>query len=148
MKALLSLLLFIPLLHSCKTYSDEDMKAFDREINAYVEKNKLECQRSSSGLYYQIIEEGEGKPILFTNVVSFTYKGTFLNGDVFDEQKKPVEFEVRQLIGAWKEIMLNLKPGGKAFLIAPPQLGYGDRELDDIPANSILVYEIEVHGVK
>lgn len=148
MRALLSILLFIPLLYSCKTYSDEDMNTFDREIKAYVEKNKLEFQRSSSGLYYQIIEEGEGKPILFTNVVSFTYKGTFLNGDIFDEQKKPVEFEVRQLIGAWKEIMLNLKPGGKAFLIAPPQLGYGDRELDDIPANSILVYEIEVHGVK
>ncbi len=148
MRALLSILLFTPLLFSCKTYSDEDIRSFDREIQAYVEKNKLDCQRSSSGLYYQIIEEGEGKSILFTNVVSFTYKGYFLNGDVFDEQKEPVEFEVRQLIGAWKEIMLNLKPDGKAFLIAPPQLGYGDRELDDIPANSILVYEIEVHGVK
>jgi FKBP-type peptidyl-prolyl cis-trans isomerase len=55
---------------------------------------------------------------------------------------------VKDLIGAWKEIMLELKPGAKAFLVAPPSLGYGDRQLDDIPANSILVFNMEVVGVK
>jgi FKBP-type peptidyl-prolyl cis-trans isomerase len=55
---------------------------------------------------------------------------------------------VKDLIGAWKEIMLELKPGATAFLIAPPYLGYGQHELDDIPANSILVYTLTIHNVK
>ena len=44
--------------------------------------------------------------------------------------------------------MLELKPGAKAFLVAPPTLGYGDRDLEDIPPNSILVFEMEIKGVK
>ena len=132
---------------SCKTYSDDDLKVFDKEIEAYIKSKNLELERSESGLYFTIIEEGEGDEILYSNNVSFTYKGTLLNGDVFDEQNEPVTFKVNQLIGAWKEIMLDLKKGGKAFLITPPQLGYGDRELDKIPANSILVFEMEVTDV-
>lgn len=132
---------------SCKTYSDDDLKVFDNEIQAYIKSKNLDLNRSESGLYFTIIEEGEGDEILYSNDVSFTYKGTLLNENVFDEQKEPVTFKVNQLIGAWKEIILDLKKGGKAFLIAPPQLGYGDRELDKIPANSILVFEMEVTDV-
>ncbi len=140
---LLSIALF-----SCKTYSEEDKKHFDQQIQDYLKKEKKTCQRSSSGLYYTIIEEGVGEPIRYSDIVSFTYKGTLLNGKVFDEQTEPVEFEVRQLIGAWKEIMLELKPGGKAFLVAPPHLGYGEHELDKIPAHSVLIFELEVKNVR
>ncbi|MFN5911536.1 MAG: FKBP-type peptidyl-prolyl cis-trans isomerase [Bacteroidota bacterium] len=132
----------------CKTYSDEDKRSFDKQIREYLSTKKRSFKRSSSGLYYEILDQGYGKDILYTDKVTFTYKGYFLNGDVFDEQKKPVEFEVRHLIGAWKEAMVLLKPGGKIHMIAPPQLCYGERDLDDIPPNSILVYELEVTGVE
>jgi FKBP-type peptidyl-prolyl cis-trans isomerase FkpA len=132
----------------CQTYSEKDKEGFDKEIKAYLDKKGIDCVKSPSGLYYKILEPGEGEYIQFQDVVSFSYKGYFLNGEVFDNEKKPVEFKVKDLIGAWKEIMLELKPGGKAFLVAPPHLGYGDRELDDIPANSILVFDMEVHEVK
>jgi FKBP-type peptidyl-prolyl cis-trans isomerase FkpA len=142
-------LIFITLVAvSCSTYNDDDIKNFDQQITDYLKSKNIKCEKSPSGLYYKILEPGEGDQIKFTDHVSFTYKGEFLDGKVFDHETKPVEFEVRKLIGAWKEIMVELKPGGKAFLIAPPQLGYGDRQLDDIPANSILVYELEVHAVK
>lgn len=148
MRTLLFIMGVLVISSSCKTYSDDDLKVFDKEIEAYIKSKNLDLERSESGLYFTIIEEGEGDEILYSNNVSFTYKGTLLNGNVFDEQKEPVTFKVNQLIGAWKEIMLDLKKGGKAFLIAPPQLGYGDRELDQIPANSILVFEMEVTDVK
>ena len=148
MRTLLFIMGVLVINSSCKTYSDDDLKVFDKEIEAYIKSKNLDLERSESGLYFTIIEEGEGDEILYSNNVSFTYKGTLLNGNVFDEQKEPVTFKVNQLIGAWKEIMLDLKKGGKAFLIAPPQLGYGDRELDQIPANSILVFEMEVTDVK
>jgi FKBP-type peptidyl-prolyl cis-trans isomerase FkpA len=148
MKKIVLLLLVLVSFTACRTYSEDDKQSFDTQIKTYLEKKGIECERSESGLYYKIIEEGEGEYIKFTDVVSFTYKGEFLDGEVFDNEKKPVDFMVKDLIGAWKEIMLELKPGAKAFLVAPPSLGYGDRQLDDIPANSILVFNMEVVGVK
>ena len=141
-------LFFTAILVGCKTYNEEEKQSFDGKIKTYLEKKGINCLRSDSGLYYTILEPGEGKNIQFEDIVSFSYTGSFINGQKFDQQKKPVEFAVKNLIGAWKEIMLELKSGAKVFLVAPPQLGYGEHELDDIPANSILVYEITVHGVK
>ena len=106
----LSVFFILTLIVGCKTYNEEDKKSFDEQIKSYLAKKNIKCQKTSSGLYYKIIEPGEGELIKFTDVVSFTYKGYFMNGTVFDEQsKKPVEFEVGQLIGAWKEMMLLLK---------------------------------------
>ena len=117
-------------------------------LDRLLKKEKITCKRSSSGLYFKILEEGQGEQIRYSDIVSFTYRGTLLNGKVFDKQDEPVEFEVKQLIGAWKEIMLELKPGGKAFLVAPPHLGYGEHELAHIPPHSILVFELEVKNVR
>lgn len=136
------------ILFSCgETYSEEEKSDFDKRIERYLKKKKIKCVRSSSGLYYKILDPGEGPMIKLKDRVQFTYKGTFLNGKVFDERKEPVEFDVQTLIGAWKEVMMYLRPGGKAFLICPPQLGYGEHDLDDIPPNSILVFELEVKSV-
>lgn len=143
--ALFSVFLFV----SCgATYSDEEKSSFDAQIEAYLKKKKKECKRSSSGLYYKIIEQGEGRKIKYSDKVVFTYTGELLDGTIFDKQTKPIEFDVDVLIAAWKEIMLELNEGGKAFLVAPPHLGYGTHELDDIPPNSILVFTMEVKEVK
>jgi len=142
------LLAITTILSSCATYSDEDKKTFDTKIQQYIKKNKLDMEYSPSGLYYRIIEEGEGDYILYNDLVAFEYTGTLLDGTQFDKSEGAVEFKVNQLIAAWKETMSMLKKGGKAEIIAPPQLGYGDKELDDIPPNSILHFEIEVKSVK
>lgn len=138
---------FGSILASCTTYSEDEKTEFDVRIEKYLKKKKIKCKRSSSGLYYKILDPGTGEKIKLKDRVQFTYKGTFLSGKVFDEQTEPVEFDVQTLIGAWKEVMLHLRPEGKAFLVTPPQLGYGEHELDDIPPNSILVFELEVKSV-
>ena len=141
-------LCLLVLLAGCQTYSENDKNEFDDEIQKYIDKNNLDVERSESGLYYKIIEQGTGDKILFKDKVAFKYKGEFLDGKVFDEQKEPIEYNVDILIGCWKEIMLELNEGGKAFLIAPPTLGYGSNDLEAIPPNSILVYNLEVVEVK
>lgn len=141
-------LTLVLLMTSCHTYNDQDKEQFDQKIQSYLKKKHITCKRSDSGLYYKIIEPGNGDYIKFQDEVTFTYHGTLIDGTVFDDQTKPVSFKVRELIAAWKEIMLELKPGAKAFLVAPPQLGYGDHQLDDIPQHSILIYDIEIKEVK
>ena len=142
------ILLTLAFLSSCATYSEEELNGFDKEIQNYLKEKKIDCKKSESGLYYNIIEQGEGKKVQYKDVVSFTYRGELLNGIVFDEKKKPVDFEVGQLISCWKEIILELNEGGKAFIVSPPQLGYGDHDLEDIPKNSILVFNLEVVETK
>jgi FKBP-type peptidyl-prolyl cis-trans isomerase FkpA len=136
------------LLTACTTYSEDDKSNFDTQIEAYLKKNNKACERSSSGLYYNIIEQGEGREIKYGDRIAFTYKGELLDGTVFDKRTKPIEFDVDILIAAWKEAMLMLNEGGKAYIVAPPHLGYGTHELSDIPANSIIVYTLEVVKVK
>lgn len=148
MKIVISLLTLVAILVSCDTYSESDKIGFDKKIVSYLSTKDINCEKTASGLYLKIIEKGEGADIKYKDKVSFTYKGSLLDGKLFADQIEPVEFEVSQLIGCWKEAMLNLKPGGKAFLVSPPQLGYGDHDLPDIPKNSILVFEIEVVEVK
>lgn len=147
MKLLLALFTVLALA-SCSTYSDNDLDSFDQEIQNYLKEEGISCEKSESGLYYKVIEEGSGEYIQYKDIVQFTYKGNLLNGDVFDEQTEAVEYPVGQLIGAWKEIMLQLKKGSKAYLVTPPQLGYGTNNLEDIPQNSILVFELEIVDVK
>ena len=148
LKTVGTLLSLICILSSCKTYSEDDLETFDKSIQSYIKSHKLAMKNSPSGLYYNIQNPGTGKQIQYTNKVTFTYTGKLLDGTVFDKQTKPVEFELKELIGAWKEILLELKKGAKVTLISPPQLAYGDRKLDDIPQNSILYFEMEIIDVK
>ena len=80
--------------------------------------------------------------------VSISYKGKLLNGRIFDYTKEPLTFAVKGLIGGWKEALLSCKKGSEVLMIIPPQLGYGNHKLDDIPQNSILFFEMKVWNVK
>ena len=149
MKKIIYLILLILLTSSCKTYSDDDKKNFDTQINSYLKKYKIKnLIRSKSGLYYKIIQEGKGKKIQYSDNVSFSYRGKLLNGTTVDFQKKPITFAVKDLITGWKEILLNSKAGAKVFMILPPSLGYGENDLDNIPPNSVLIFDMEIVKVQ
>lgn len=138
------------LLTSCKTYSEKDKEGFDKKIQHFILQTGEKYEKSESGLYYLIEQEGEGEFIKYTDQVSFTYIGKFLDGTVFDgkNQKTPITYEVSKLIEGWKEAFTYLKKGGKAKLIIPPYLGYGDHDLPAIPPHSILYFELEITNVE
>jgi FKBP-type peptidyl-prolyl cis-trans isomerase FkpA len=148
-KSIFNILIFL-IIGSCKTYSDDDKKIIETKIENYIKKSTIKYQKSESGLYYIIEHQGEGEFIKITDEVSFNYVGRFLNGEIFDGQfkSKAITFEVTKLIEGWKEAMLYLKKGGKAKLIVPPYLGYGDYDLEEIPKNSILLFDISILDVK
>lgn len=140
--------LIIFLFVSCSTYSEQEIQDFDSEISSYIKKNKLKFIKSSSGLYYHLKKNGEGKFILYTDSVTITYSGFLLNGKRIDFQKAPVKFAVRDLIAGWKEVLLMCKKGSEVQMILPPSIAYGDHKLDNIPQNSILKFDMKVWDVK
>ena len=106
-----------------------------------------------TGLKYAIISQGNGPAIELNKTVTIHYSGYLLNGTIFDssvERDEPIMFVVGQgqVMPGWDEGMQLLKKGDIARFIIPPQLGYGEMQLEKIPANSTLIFDTEVIDVK
>ena len=108
---------------------------------------------TESGLQYQVIEPAKDanapKPDK-DSVVKVFYKGTLLDGKVFDQNigKEPIEFPLNAVIPGWSEGVSLMQKGAKYRFWIPSKLGYGDRAVGQIPANSVLVFEVELVDVK
>jgi peptidylprolyl isomerase len=105
-----------------------------------------------SGLKYVIVKEGEGSFADSGKVVTVHYSGYLENGKKFDssvERDEPFSFilGVGQVISGWDEGLKLMKKGSKAKLIIPPSLGYGELDLDRIPPNSTLIFDVELLDV-
>ncbi len=116
----------------------------------FLKKNKTEkgVKVTESGLQYKVITEGKGDKPTATDTVKVHYKGTLLDGTVFDssyERKEPVTFKANQVIPGWTEALQLMTPGSKYTLYLPPDLAYGDRGAPPaIEPGSLLIFEVEL----
>ena len=135
-----------------KNYPAETEKAVS-ELNAYLEKNGVVAQPTSTGLYYVKTQDGTGEKPSKGSTVKAHYTGYLLDGTVFDtsiERGEPIEFVlgVGQVIPGWDEGIALMSKGEKAVLYIPYYLAYGDRDLGVIPPFSNLVFEVELIDFK
>jgi FKBP-type peptidyl-prolyl cis-trans isomerase FklB len=104
-----------------------------------------------SGLQYEVLLEGTGESPVSSSKVTTHYKGTLLDGSVFDssyDRGEPIDFQLGRVIKGWQEALKLMKPGAKWKLYIHPDLGYGERVTESIPANSLLIFEIELLSVE
>lgn len=107
--------------------------------------------KSPTGLAVEIIEKGDAKlPSENSNVV-VKYTGKLINGSVFDSTDKhggkPAEFNLARVIPGFREGLQKIGKGGKARLYIPAKLGYGNQQIPGIPANSTLIFDVEMVDV-
>lgn len=121
-------------------------------INDY-KSGTLKPQATASGLKYHIIEEGEGEKAKAGQTVQVQYYGALNTGAQFDNsftRGQSFSFPLGQgrVIKGWDEGLALMNKGTKAFLFVPAELGYGAEESPQIPANSELIFYVELENIK
>jgi FKBP-type peptidyl-prolyl cis-trans isomerase len=135
-------------------------------IAEYVAEHKIKATPSEEGLYIEVIKKGKGPAVEINRQVAINYTGSLLDGKVFDSSiekvakengiydpgrhYEPLTYTVGRmgLIQGWEKGVINQPEGSKLKLIFPSSLGYGPQENGSIPANSPLVFDIEIVSVK
>ncbi len=104
-----------------------------------------------SGLEYLVLRSGKGTSPEQGDVVTVNYRGTLLNGTVFDssyQRGQPATFPVNGVIPGFREALLRMKPGAKWRIFIPPQLAYDMNSRPPIPPGSMLIFDVELLSVE
>lgn len=140
----------------CK-YDPCQYKAPATEIAAvehYLDSVGLTATEHCSGMYYRVLDPGTGaSPQDICATVGVRYTGSLADGTVFEEQNQTVNFQLGTIIEGWKKGIPLMKAGGRFQFFIPPALAYGSNAIKDrdgdviIPANSMLIFDVQLMGV-
>lgn len=123
------------------------------ESQAYLDKAAAEpgAVKTPSGMIYREVRAGTGDSPKPTDTVQVNYRGTLVDGTEFDSsygRGAPAQFALTGVIPCWTEGVQRMKVGGKAQLVCPANLAYGDSGRPGIPPGAALVFEIELLGIQ
>lgn len=122
---------------------DARYQADIQEIDSYVQAKNISVYKDRSGIRFHIDQFGSGLPAKLGQTVNVKYQGRLLSDEtLFDEGT--IKLQVSQLIAGWQYAMLILPKGTKGSIYIPSGLGYGSNEIGKIPANSILMFDIDI----
>lgn len=130
------------------------LKENQKEGQEFLSENKQKegVEVTDSGLQYRVMEQGSGATPSAEDRVRVHYKGTLIDGTVFDssyERGKPAEFQVNQVIKGWQQALQMMKEGAKWKLFIPSNLAYGKRGAgSQIGPNETLIFEVELLEIK
>ncbi len=135
---------------SCKKFDPEKQADLDETlITNYISSNSLAATGTGSGLYYTIDSLGTGVYPTLASSVTVVYKGSLLDGKVFDESSAAgATFPLSSVITGWQEGIPKYKAGGRGKLLIPSGLGYGNQSVGTIPVNSVLLFDIHLISVQ
>lgn len=126
----------------------------EREASAaFAEELAAEpgAERFDSGLIYIPTAEGTGESPEATDTVRVHYHGTLRDGTVFDssvDRGEPISFSLSGVIPCWTEGVQLMRVGGKAKLVCPAEIAYGDRGTGPIPGGATLLFEVELLAIE
>lgn len=121
-------------------------KAPQSEVTAlkqYIDSSGIKATADDRGFYYTIDAPGSGAKPTLCSKVTVNYQGMLTDGSTF-ETASDVSFGLSGLITGWQQGIPLISPGGSITLYLPPSLAYGSQATSGIPANSILIFKIDL----
>ncbi len=123
------------------------------EGKAFLEANKAKkgVVTTESGLQYEVLQQGEGEKPAAEDTVEVHYVGTLIDGSQFDssvDRGQPAKFPLNRVISGWTEGVQLMPVGSKYRFVIPAELAYGSRDTGSIPANSTLIFEVELLSIE
>ena len=156
-----SMLFVTACIHSIQSFEEyrtiqmQEMQGKEKElITQYLQEHDITVEPTASGLYYIETKAGKGANPTKGSKCTVHYRGTLFDGTQFDasyDRNEPLTFElgVGQVIAGWDEGIALMKKGGKATLVIPSAIGYGERGAGDmIPPFTPLVFDVELLDFK
>jgi FKBP-type peptidyl-prolyl cis-trans isomerase FkpA len=123
------------------------------EGQKFLEDNKAKegVVTTESGLQYEVLTAGEGDKPAAEDTVEVHYRGTLIDGTEFDSsyaRGETAKFPLNRVIPGWTEGVQLMPVGAKYKFVIPAELAYGDRDTGTIPANSTLVFDVELISIE
>ena len=120
---------------------------------AFLETNKAKegVVTTESGLQYEVMTPGTGDKPTAEDMVEVHYVGTLTDGTEFDSsvaRGEPAKFPLNRVITGWTEGLQLMPVGAKYKFVIPAELAYGERDTGTIPANSTLIFEVELLSIE
>ncbi len=141
-------LLFLVIIFGACNKEKKQAKKDEDIIKKYISNNHLAATATGTGLYYVMEITGTGTQPSASSQVTVAYKGYFTDGKVFDQSDAAgITFGLSQVIKGWTEGIPYFKEGGKGKLLIPSKLAYGKDGTNGIPANSVLIFDINLIDV-
>jgi len=147
-KIILLFAVFVTVFSSCSKDSFDPTKQAakdDAAIQAYISANNITATKDPSGVYYQVITAGTGAYPTVSSLISVNYTGKLLNGSVFDSGTIS-STALSTLVKGWQYGIPHINTGGRILLLIPSALGYGNTANTGIPANSVLIFTVDLTG--
>jgi FKBP-type peptidyl-prolyl cis-trans isomerase len=134
-----------------KAQADREKQMAEGKAKAeeYLVKNAKDpaVKGLPNGLQYKVLKEGTGPMPKPTDSVTVAYKGRLIDGTLFDQNEHFQTPVTGRTIKGWSEVLPLMKAGSKWEVTIPPDLGYGTRPSGKIPANSVLIFEMELISI-
>lgn len=120
----------------------------DDQIADYISESGLVFETSPTGLRYVVNNPDEGEFPIANSLVTIIYNATLTDGSALNSSNgSSIETYATGGLEGIAESLKLLKPGGSGTFLIPPDLGYGEEQIQDIPGNSVLVYEIQMVSI-
>lgn len=139
----------MPLRKKWRGEATENKAAGDKYRAAFAKEKGVE--KTKSGVLYKSEKDGNGASPKDTDTVVVHYKGALIDGTQFDssyDRNEPLTIRLDSVIKGWTEGLKQMKKGGQAKLVIPPEAAYGTDGVPGIPANSTLVFDVELLDIK
>lgn len=125
----------------------------EQEQKEYLENFSKEkgVKTLDNGAMIKLSKKGKGRTPSASDKVTVNYEGKLINGVKFDssyDRKEPASFRLTGVISCWTKALQQMRPGAKATVVCPADTAYGNRPVGTIPANSALVFDVELLNVE